>query len=99
MLSVWFENAQHGIVVGAYGYAAQTQDGGQSWQESHPDRRFARRSGFWARYREALGTGDFAPHIAVLAHELHEQGKFGAVYGFAHIRRPMWSTTTVVGKA
>ena len=31
LLSVWFENAQHGIVVGAYGYASETRDGGTTW--------------------------------------------------------------------
>ncbi|MCY1435966.1 Ycf48-like protein [compost metagenome] len=31
LLSVWFENSLHGIVVGAYGYASETHDGGNTW--------------------------------------------------------------------
>ncbi len=32
-LDVWFEDAQHGFVVGAYGMIFRTLDGGQSWQD------------------------------------------------------------------
>ncbi|MBN3815847.1 hypothetical protein G3N57_04160 [Paraburkholderia sp. Se-20369] len=31
-LSLWFTDAQHGTVVGAYGLAAHTDDGGRTWQ-------------------------------------------------------------------
>lgn len=33
LLDVWFENAQHGIAVGAYGMVLSTQDGGQTWED------------------------------------------------------------------
>jgi photosystem II stability/assembly factor-like uncharacterized protein len=33
LLSVWFENAKHGIVVGAYGHAYDTLDGGHTWKK------------------------------------------------------------------
>ncbi len=33
LLDVWFENSQHGFVVGAYGMILRTQDGGASWQD------------------------------------------------------------------
>lgn len=32
LLDLWFFDAQHGIVVGAYGLAFETLDGGQHWQ-------------------------------------------------------------------
>ncbi|XOZ33806.1 WD40/YVTN/BNR-like repeat-containing protein [Halomonadaceae bacterium KBTZ08] len=43
LLDVWFENARHGIAVGAYGHIYRTQDGGESWQTAvgsmdNPDR-------------------------------------------------------------
>ncbi|MDX1754652.1 MAG: YCF48-related protein [Marinobacter sp.] len=33
LLDVWFENPQHGFVVGAYGMILRTQDGGDTWQD------------------------------------------------------------------
>ena len=43
LLDIWFANAQHGFVVGAYGTLLRTQDGGSSWQSvangpDNPDR-------------------------------------------------------------
>lgn len=35
-LDVWFENANHGFVVGAYGMIYRTVDGGRSWQDWAP---------------------------------------------------------------
>lgn len=35
-LDVWFENARHGFVVGAYGMIFRTLDGGDSWQDWSP---------------------------------------------------------------
>lgn len=35
-LDVWFENAEHGIVVGAYGLFFQTWDGGNTWKNWAP---------------------------------------------------------------
>ena len=35
-LDVWFENARHGFVVGAYGMVFRTVDGGDSWQNWAP---------------------------------------------------------------
>jgi photosystem II stability/assembly factor-like uncharacterized protein len=32
LLSLWFENADHGIAVGAYGFATETRDGGRTWK-------------------------------------------------------------------
>jgi photosystem II stability/assembly factor-like uncharacterized protein len=32
LLDVWFENENHGFVIGAYGMILRTQDGGQTWQ-------------------------------------------------------------------
>ncbi|MCK0164459.1 YCF48-related protein [Marinobacter sp. S6332] len=36
LLGVWFENDQHGFVVGAYGMILRTQDGGNSWSDWAP---------------------------------------------------------------
>ena len=33
LLDVWFENEDHGFVVGAYGMFLRTQDGGETWQD------------------------------------------------------------------
>ncbi|MDX1456034.1 MAG: YCF48-related protein [Marinobacter sp.] len=33
LLDVWFENTEHGFVVGAYGMILRTQDGGETWQD------------------------------------------------------------------
>ncbi|GAA3570849.1 WD40/YVTN/BNR-like repeat-containing protein [Marinobacter xestospongiae] len=33
LLDVWFENDQHGFVVGAYGMILRTRDGGETWQD------------------------------------------------------------------
>ncbi|SDX19374.1 Uncharacterized protein SAMN04487960_10719 [Marinobacter mobilis] len=33
LLDVWFENEQHGFVIGAYGMILRTNDGGDSWQD------------------------------------------------------------------
>ena len=33
LLDVWFENANHGFVVGAYGMFLRTTDGGKSWKD------------------------------------------------------------------
>lgn len=33
LLDVWFENDQHGFVVGAYGMILRTRDGGKTWQD------------------------------------------------------------------
>ena len=35
-LDVWFEDARHGFVVGAYGMMFRTTDGGDSWQDWSP---------------------------------------------------------------
>lgn len=35
-LDVWFENENHGFVVGAYGMILRTTDGGQSWKDKGP---------------------------------------------------------------
>jgi photosystem II stability/assembly factor-like uncharacterized protein len=32
LLSVWFENADHGIAVGSFGLAIETRNGGGSWE-------------------------------------------------------------------
>lgn len=37
LLDVWFENAEHGIAVGAYGYFLETHDGGDTWQPRRID--------------------------------------------------------------
>lgn len=36
LLGVWFENDQHGFVVGAYGMILRTQDGGETWSDWAP---------------------------------------------------------------
>lgn len=36
LLDVWFENDQHGFVVGAYGMVLRTRDGGNTWQDWAP---------------------------------------------------------------
>lgn len=36
LLDVWFENQNHGFVVGAYGMFLRTTDGGQTWQDMGP---------------------------------------------------------------
>jgi len=36
LLDVWFENDQHGFVVGAYGMVLRTQDGGETWEDWAP---------------------------------------------------------------
>lgn len=36
LLGVWFENAQHGLVVGAYGMILRTRDGGKTWEDQAP---------------------------------------------------------------
>lgn len=36
LLDVWFENDNHGFVVGAYGMILRTTDGGESWQDWAP---------------------------------------------------------------
>ncbi|WP_152206377.1 WD40/YVTN/BNR-like repeat-containing protein [Marinobacter changyiensis] len=33
LLDVWFENADHGFVMGAYGMIFRTTDGGESWRD------------------------------------------------------------------
>ena len=33
LLGVWFENDQHGFVVGAYGMILRTEDGGNTWND------------------------------------------------------------------
>lgn len=33
MLDVWFENADHGFVIGAYGLIFRTTDGGENWRD------------------------------------------------------------------
>lgn len=33
LLDVWFEDDQHGFVIGAYGMMLRTDDGGDSWQD------------------------------------------------------------------
>ncbi|WP_239985724.1 WD40/YVTN/BNR-like repeat-containing protein [Marinobacter salexigens] len=33
LLGVWFEDDQHGFVVGAYGMILRTEDGGQTWSD------------------------------------------------------------------
>jgi len=35
-LDVWFENANHGFVVGAYGMMFRTKDGGKTWSDWAP---------------------------------------------------------------
>ena len=35
-LDVWFEDENHGFVVGAYGMILRTQDGGQTWEDWAP---------------------------------------------------------------
>lgn len=37
LLDVWFENANHGFVVGAYGMILRTTDGGETWQDWSPN--------------------------------------------------------------
>ena len=37
LLDVWFENASHGIAVGAYGLFLETADGGATWQQRTVD--------------------------------------------------------------
>lgn len=32
LTNLWFENAEHGIVIGTYGQIFRTQDGGQNWR-------------------------------------------------------------------
>ena len=36
LLDVWFEDDQHGFVVGAYGMVLRTQDGGETWEDWGP---------------------------------------------------------------
>ncbi|RBW50141.1 WD40/YVTN/BNR-like repeat-containing protein [Marinobacter sp. F3R11] len=36
LLGVWFEDDQHGFVVGAYGMILRTEDGGESWNDWAP---------------------------------------------------------------
>tara|TARA_R110000824_G_scaffold80513_5_gene202492 strand:+ start:194 stop:1288 length:1095 start_codon:yes stop_codon:yes gene_type:complete len=36
LLGVWFENDQHGFVVGAYGMILRTEDGGETWNDWAP---------------------------------------------------------------
>lgn len=36
LLGVWFENARHGFVVGAYGMILRTRDGGKTWTDWAP---------------------------------------------------------------
>ena len=36
LLGVWFENDQHGFVVGAYGMILRTEDGGDTWNDWAP---------------------------------------------------------------
>ena len=36
LLDVWFENANHGFVVGAYGMFLRTTDGGETWKDMGP---------------------------------------------------------------
>lgn len=36
-LDVWFENENHGVVVGAYGMILRTADGGESWKDLGPE--------------------------------------------------------------
>ncbi|GGE76199.1 hypothetical protein GCM10011533_30760 [Streptosporangium jomthongense] len=36
LLGVWFENDQHGFVVGAYGMILRTRDGGNTWSDWAP---------------------------------------------------------------
>lgn len=36
LLDVWFENANHGFVVGAYGMILRTTDGGETWRDWSP---------------------------------------------------------------
>ncbi len=36
-LDVWFEDENHGFVVGAYGMILRTQDGGQTWEDWAPN--------------------------------------------------------------
>lgn len=36
LLGVWFEDDQHGFVVGAYGMVLRTEDGGDSWADWAP---------------------------------------------------------------
>ncbi|MGM0449261.1 MAG: WD40/YVTN/BNR-like repeat-containing protein [Pseudomonadota bacterium] len=43
LLDVWFEDADHGIAVGAYGHIYRTEDGGENWDTAvgtidNPDR-------------------------------------------------------------
>ena len=37
LLDVWFENARHGIAVGAYGFFLETVDGGATWKHRYVD--------------------------------------------------------------
>ena len=37
LLDVWFENARHGIAVGAYGFFLETVDGGATWKHRFVD--------------------------------------------------------------
>lgn len=37
LLDVWFEDDQHGFVVGAYGMVLRTQDGGETWEDWAPN--------------------------------------------------------------
>jgi len=36
LLGVWFEDDQHGFVVGAYGMILRTEDGGENWRDWAP---------------------------------------------------------------
>jgi hypothetical protein len=36
LLTIWFENADHGIAAGAFGFAMSTHDGGRTWKEFTP---------------------------------------------------------------
>ncbi len=36
LLDVWFENQNHGFVVGAYGMFLRTTDGGKTWEDMSP---------------------------------------------------------------
>ena len=37
LLDVWFENARHGLAVGAYGMFLETEDGGKTWNRRDVD--------------------------------------------------------------
>jgi len=38
LFDVWFENADHGLAVGAYGLFYETHDGGKTWEERPVDK-------------------------------------------------------------